>query len=75
MPLKLLVLIDGRSTVSEIRKQAQSVATFERAKRPDTVAVFPILPDGRILLTKQDIRWGISIGEKRSTFNRLLKLH
>lgn len=26
---------------------------FEKIKRPDTVVIFPILPDGRILLTKQ----------------------
>jgi ADP-ribose pyrophosphatase len=31
-----------------------SSAIFERAKRPDTVVVFPVLPDGRILLTKQE---------------------
>lgn len=31
-----------------------SKRTFEKAKRPDTVVVFPILPDGRILLTKQE---------------------
>src|SRR4051812_16847767 len=30
-----------------------STAVFERAKRPDTVVVFPVLPDGRILLTRQ----------------------
>lgn len=28
--------------------------TFEKLKRPDTVVVFPILPDGRILLTEQE---------------------
>lgn len=31
-----------------------SVATFEKVKRPDTVVVFPILPDGKILLTEQE---------------------
>jgi ADP-ribose pyrophosphatase len=31
-----------------------SVATFERLKRPDTVIVFPVLPNGNILLTKQE---------------------
>jgi 8-oxo-dGTP pyrophosphatase MutT (NUDIX family) len=31
-----------------------SVATFEKLKRPDTVVVFPVLPDGRILLTQQE---------------------
>lgn len=29
-------------------------AVFERGKRPDTAIVFPVLPDGRILLTKQE---------------------
>ncbi len=29
-------------------------ATFEKLKRPDTVVVFPVLPDGQILLTKQE---------------------
>lgn len=29
-------------------------ATFEKLKRCDTVVVFPVLPDGRILLTKQE---------------------
>ena len=29
------------------------VATFERLKRPDTVCVIPVLPDGRILLINQ----------------------
>ncbi len=29
-------------------------ATFEKLKRPDTVVVFPILPDGKILLTQQE---------------------
>lgn len=28
--------------------------TFEKLKRPDTVVVFPVLPDGRILLTEQE---------------------
>jgi ADP-ribose pyrophosphatase len=28
--------------------------TFEKLKRPDTVVVFPILPDGRIILTEQE---------------------
>jgi ADP-ribose pyrophosphatase len=27
---------------------------FEKLKRPDTVVVFPVLPDGRILLTEQE---------------------
>ncbi len=27
---------------------------FEKLKRPDTVVIFPVLPDGRILLTKQE---------------------
>ena len=31
-----------------------SKATFEKLKRPDTVVVFPILPDGRIILTEQE---------------------
>ncbi len=31
-----------------------SVRTFEKAKRPDTVIIFPVLPDGRILLTEQE---------------------
>jgi len=31
-----------------------SFATFEKLKRPDTVAVFPVLPDGKIFLTKQE---------------------
>lgn len=31
-----------------------STATFEKLKRPDTVVVFPILPDGQILLTEQE---------------------
>lgn len=29
-------------------------ATFEKVKRPDTVIVFPVLPNGKILLTKQE---------------------
>ena len=29
-------------------------ATFEKLKRPDTVVVFPVLPDGRIILTQQE---------------------
>lgn len=28
--------------------------TFEKIKRPDTVVVFPVLNDGRIILTKQE---------------------
>jgi len=28
--------------------------TFEKLKRPDTVVVFAVLPDGKILLTKQE---------------------
>ena len=31
-----------------------SKTTFEKLKRPDTVVTFPILPDGKILLTKQE---------------------
>lgn len=31
-----------------------SFATFEKIKRPDTVVVFPILDDGKIILTKQE---------------------
>ncbi len=31
-----------------------SKATFEKLKRPDTVVVFPVLDDGRILLTEQE---------------------
>src|SRR3989344_6006543 len=31
-----------------------TTTTFEKLKRPDTVVVFPILPDGRILLTEQE---------------------
>ena len=29
-------------------------AVFEKVKRPDTVVVFPVLPDGRIILTEQE---------------------
>ena len=29
-------------------------ATFEKLKRPDTVVVFPVLPDGKIILTEQE---------------------
>ena len=29
-------------------------ATFEKVKRPDTVVVFPVLDDGKILLTEQE---------------------
>lgn len=28
--------------------------TFEKLKRPDTVVVFPVLPDGKIILTEQE---------------------
>src|SRR3989344_4305397 len=28
--------------------------TFEKLKRPDTVVVFPVLDDGKILLTEQE---------------------
>lgn len=31
-----------------------TTAIFEKLKRPDTVVVFGVLPDGRILLTKQE---------------------
>jgi 8-oxo-dGTP pyrophosphatase MutT (NUDIX family) len=31
-----------------------STATFERLRRPDTVIVFPVLPDGRVLLSRQE---------------------
>ncbi len=31
-----------------------STATFEKLKRPDTVVIFPILPDGKILLVEQE---------------------
>ena len=30
-----------------------SFKTFEKIKRPDTVIVFPVLDNGKILLTKQ----------------------
>ncbi len=29
-------------------------AVFEKIKRPDTVVVFPVLPDGKIILTEQE---------------------
>jgi ADP-ribose pyrophosphatase len=29
-------------------------AIFEKIKRPDTVVVFPVLPDGRIIMTEQE---------------------
>lgn len=29
-------------------------AIFEKLKRPDTVVVFPVLPDGKIILTEQE---------------------
>jgi 8-oxo-dGTP pyrophosphatase MutT (NUDIX family) len=29
-------------------------AIFEKLKRPDTVVVFPVLPDGKIILTQQE---------------------
>ncbi len=29
-------------------------AIFEKIKRPDTVVVFPVLPDGKIILTEQE---------------------
>jgi len=35
-------LFDGSKTI------------FEKAKRPDTVIIFPILPDGRVLLLEQE---------------------
>jgi ADP-ribose pyrophosphatase len=35
-------LFDGTKTI------------FEKLKRPDTVVVFPVLPDGKIILTKQE---------------------
>lgn len=28
--------------------------TFEKLKRPNTVVVFPVFPDGRIMLTEQE---------------------
>src|SRR3989338_10086642 len=31
-----------------------SMAIFEKLKRPDTVVVFPVLPDGKIILTEQE---------------------
>ena len=31
-----------------------SMATFEKLKRPDTVVVFPVLPNGNIILTEQE---------------------
>src|SRR6187551_1248303 len=31
-----------------------SKRTFEKVKRPDTVIVFPVLPNGKILLTEQE---------------------
>jgi ADP-ribose pyrophosphatase len=31
-----------------------TMATFEKVKRPDTVIVFPVLPDGKILLAEQE---------------------
>ena len=31
-----------------------TIKTFEKIKRPDTVVVFPVLDDGKILLTKQE---------------------
>lgn len=31
-----------------------SKATFEKLKRPDTVVIFPVLDDGKIILTKQE---------------------
>ena len=31
-----------------------TMATFEKIRRPDTVVVFPVLPDGKILLTEQE---------------------
>ncbi len=31
-----------------------SRAIFEKVKRPDTVVVFPVLPDGKIILTEQE---------------------
>ncbi len=31
-----------------------SKTIFEKLKRPDTVVIFPVLPDGRILLTEQE---------------------
>lgn len=31
-----------------------TTATFERVRRPDTVGVFPVLPDGRIVIVKEE---------------------
>src|SRR3989344_9504870 len=31
-----------------------SKATFEKLKRPDTVVIFGVLPDGKIILTEQE---------------------
>ena len=31
-----------------------STQTFEKVKRPDTVVIFPVLDDGKVLLTKQE---------------------
>ncbi len=31
-----------------------TIATFERLKRPDTVVVFPVLPNGKIIITEQE---------------------
>lgn len=31
-----------------------TTAIFEKLKRPDTVVIFPVLPDGRIILTEQE---------------------
>lgn len=31
-----------------------TTAVFEKLRRPDTVVVFPILPDGKILMTEQE---------------------
>ncbi len=31
-----------------------STTTFEKLKRPDTVVIFPVLEDGRIILTEQE---------------------
>jgi ADP-ribose pyrophosphatase len=31
-----------------------TTTTFEKLKRPDSVAVFPVMDDGRIILTKQE---------------------
>jgi ADP-ribose pyrophosphatase len=38
-------------------------ATFEKLKRPDTVIIFPVLPDGKIILTEEtQPGTGLSIG-------------